>query len=184
MSEPPVMNGPFRIKSTAQVYASPWLTVREDSVIRPGGSDGRFGVVTMRPGSTVVAVDDDDCVLVAREFKYAVGRETVELVSGGLDEGESPLDGARRELEEEAGVTARHWTDLGIVDPFTTAISSPNHVFLAQGLERSGASPDEGEVVAIEHIPFEEALAMVMGSEITHGASCVAILKAARRLGR
>lgn len=184
MSESPVMNGPFRIMATTQVYTSPWLAVREDSVIRPGGSEGRFGVVTMRPGSTVVAVDDDDCVLVAREFKFAVGRETIELVSGGLDDGELPLDGARRELEEEAGVTARHWTDLGVVDPFTTVVSSPNHVFLAQGLELSAASPDEGEVVAIERIPFDEALAMVMRSEITHGASCVAILKAARRLGR
>lgn len=183
MTDEPVAYGPFLIRSSVDLYESPWLTLREDEVIRPGGSDGRFAIVTMRPGATVVAVDDDH-VLLAREFKYAVARETLELVSGGLDVGESPLDGARRELEEEAGVTGRTWTNLGVVDPFTTSIHSPNHMFLAQGLEATEVNPDDGEVVAIERIPFDEVVEMVMSGRITHGASCVALLKAARHLGR
>ncbi len=177
-------NGPFVIQSSATIYSSPWLSLREDQVIRPGGHPGRFAIVTMRAGSSVVAIDGQDRILLAREHKYAVEHETLELVSGGIDDSESALEAAQRELREEAGVSATQWTPLGVIDPFTTSVSSPNHLFMARDLRDSTASPDEGEVVTIVRIPFDDAIDMVLRSEITHGASCVAILKAARHLGR
>ena len=152
--------------------------MREDAVTRPDGAPGTFSVVDMLPGSTVLALTADRQVYLVREFKYAVERETLELISGAIEEGESPLDAARRELREECGIEAERWIELGVVDPFTSAIRSPNYMFLALDLTETERCPDDGELVEPILLPFDEALRMVMASEITHGATCVALLKA------
>lgn len=156
--------------------------MREDHVTRPDGRPGVFGIVEMKAGSSVLALTAGGDALLVREFKYAVGRETLEVISGAIEERESPLDAARRELREEAGIEAREWMELGVLDPFTTAIQSPNYIFLARGLSETARTPDDGEFVQPVRVPFERALDMALSAEITHAASVVAILKAARLL--
>jgi 8-oxo-dGTP pyrophosphatase MutT (NUDIX family) len=158
------------------------MRVREDEVIRPGGSVGFFGVVDMVGGSSVLAVDGNDEVYLVREYKYAVGRDSLEVVSGAIDAGETALDAAKRELREEAGLIAAEWQELGTVDPFTTAIRCTNHLFLAKGLSPTPADPDDGEEITIVRVPIEAALNMVLAGEITHASSCILILRAARLL--
>ena len=114
--------GPWTVEETAEVYRTPWVEVVEDKVIRPDGTPGLFTTVRMRPGVSVLALDEEGFVHLTSEYRYAVERESVEVVSGGIDESETPLAAARRELREERGITAREWTDLGAVDPFTSAI--------------------------------------------------------------
>lgn len=170
--------------SSRIVYENKWMSVREDSVIRPGGNKGIFGVVEMVPGSSIVALDDKQHIFLVREFKYAVQRYSLEIISGGLDSDETPLQCAKRELTEELGMEAASWQDLGMIDPFTTAITSPNYMFLAQTLTQGSTNPDKDEELDIVTMPFDEALNLVLTGEITHGASCVAILRTARILGR
>ncbi len=173
-------NGPFRLISRRAVYQNPWIRVDEDRVEHQSGQTGLFGVVHLKPGSTVLAIDAQDRVCVAREFKYGYRADSIELISGGLDEGESPLDAARRELQEEIGFAADTWTDLGVVNAFTTIMHSPNYIFMATGLKPTGdAEQDPWESIEAQWIPFEDAFRMVQDGRITHAASCVAILKAA-----
>jgi ADP-ribose pyrophosphatase len=172
------IKGPFEFLSRKTVYDNPWLRVCEDKVIRPGGGEGYFGVVHMKAGSTVLAISDDGDAYLVKEYKYAVERESLELMSGGLEDEETPLEAARRELKEELGLEAREWIDLGVVDPFTSLINSPNYLFLALGVEEGEPNRDETEVLEVLKVPFAEAVRMVMLSEIRHGASCVLILKA------
>jgi 8-oxo-dGTP pyrophosphatase MutT (NUDIX family) len=170
-------NGPWKIKSSEEKYKNPWLTVREDQVIRPDGKDGIFGVVEMIAGISVLPLDEDGFVYLNRAFHYAIEKSDVETVSGGIDSGEDALTSAKRELKEELGINADEWIDLGIVNPFTTVIKSPAYLYLAKGLHFSQASEvDEG--LELVKVKFEEAVKMVMTSEITHGPSCVLILKA------
>jgi ADP-ribose pyrophosphatase len=176
------IKGPFEFLSRKTVYSNPWLEVYEDKVIRPGGREGYFGVVQMKAGSSVLAITDNNEAYLVKEYKYAIERESVELMSGALEENETPLDGARRELKEELGLEARDWIDLGVVDPFTTLISSPNYMFLALGITEGKRNPDEGEVLEVLKVPFAEVVDMVMRSEISHSASCVLILKAQQYL--
>jgi ADP-ribose pyrophosphatase len=181
---PPRMRGPYKVLSSEPRYRNRWLAVREDRVIRPGGSEGPFGVVEMVDGSSVLAIDDGNNVHLVREFKYALGRDSLEVISGGIDAGETPLAAAQRELREEAGLVAQEWQEMGAIDPFTTAIHCRNHLFLARGLAHGAAAPEDGEELALVTLPFERALAMMLGGEITHAASCVLLLRAARLLGR
>jgi ADP-ribose pyrophosphatase len=107
-----------------------------------------------------------------------VKRETIEVISGGIDKNETALAAAKRELLEEVGVEAKDWVELGSIDPFTTVVSSPNYLFLATGLAHFDPKPNEGEILQRITVPFKKALQMVQSGEITHAASCVLILKA------
>lgn len=172
------MKNPFTLISTREVYTNPWIQVREDSVIRPGGKEGIFGVVTAKDGSTVIALDDENNIYITNEFHYAIAEQKIELISGWRDEWESYLQCAQRELREEAGIEADEWIDLGYIDPFSGIIHCRNYIFLAKNLRYIEAHTDDGEIVNASKIPYQKALEMITNSEITHGASVVAILKA------
>jgi len=177
------MDNPFRLTGSREVYRSRLMRIREDYVVLPKGSSAMFNVAEIRPGSTVLAHDDTRHVHLIREYKWGVNRESVEAISGGMEEGESPLDCARRELVEEGGLEAREWIEMGHLDPFTSHVYSPNYMFLARGLSPAPKALEEGEVIHPFHTPLENALEMVMRSEITHAATAVLILKTARLLG-
>jgi 8-oxo-dGTP pyrophosphatase MutT (NUDIX family) len=173
----PTGPSPFRLVTSREVYRNPWINVREDRVIREGGAEGIFGVVTMRAGSSVLAITDDLQTFLTCEYKYAIARESLEVASGALEDGELPLNAAKRELEEELGLRADEWIDMGRLDPFTTVVSSPNYMFVALGLKATSQKLDAGEVLSIVKLPFLEAVELVSNGRISHGASSVLILK-------
>ena len=176
--------GPFTEVSRETKYRNDWMYVEEARVIRPDKSLGVFGLVYMRSGTTVVALDNSKNVFLVKEFKYAVNRYTVELISGAIEDAENPIDAGIRELREETGYTADKVTYLGVIDPFTTVISSQNHIILAEGLHHQPMPmpTSDGDVVEPFKVPFSTALQMIETGELTHGASCVALLRTARRL--
>lgn len=185
MSEQPLpfSHGPWVVNQRRQAYADPWLQTYADEVTRPDGEPGSYSFTMVKPGVTVLALDDQGVVHLAEEFHYAVGRVTLEAVSGGREPGEEPIDAARRELAEELGLSAAQWTHLGAVDPLTSNVCSPTQLFLAEQLSHGEPSPDGGEVIVRREFPLEEAVAMTFDGRITHGPSCVAILKTALLCG-
>ena len=175
-------HGPWQIVRSHEIYKDAWLEVRKDDVIRPDGAPGTHGVIFLKPGVSVLALDDEKQVYLTEEFHYGVGRLTIEVVSGGREPDESPLAAATRELEEELGIVAGEWIELGSFDPFTTMLSAPAELFLARRLTFGETRQEGTENIRCVKIGFDEALAGVMDGRITHGPSCVVILKAARFL--
>ena len=100
--EPPPTAPVPQLQSSRHVFSNPWLDVREDVLLWPGASERCYGIVTVNPGVTVLALDESTgevwCVW---QYRPAIGRVSLELVGGGTEEGESPLDAAKRELAEE-----------------------------------------------------------------------------------
>jgi ADP-ribose pyrophosphatase len=176
--------GPWKIIKSHDIYQDPWLQVRKDDVIRPDGQPGTHGLVTIKPGVSVLAVDDQQNAYLVEEFHYAIGRTNVEVVSGGRDDKEDPLTAAKRELQEELGIAASDWMDLGMVDPFTSLVVSPTQLFLARGLSMGRPQHEATESIKAHKCTFDEAVSMVLKSEITHGPSCVLILKAGHLLSQ
>lgn len=171
--------GPFWLVSSRQIYKNPWISVREDKVIRPNGKRGIFGIVEAQPGSSVVPVDEYGYCYLIKEYHYGVNKITIELVSGGMDKGESPLRAAKRELLEEAGLKSDRWVYLGTFYPFTTILYSPQYVFLAIGVKKIAIPLEEDrKLIKIIRIPFRKAVKMVLGNKINHAGSTIAILKA------
>jgi ADP-ribose pyrophosphatase len=170
-------NGPWTINERVLKYRNPWIEVTEDQVTRPDGKPGIFGVVKMEPGVSVLPVDDAGFVYLTDEFHYAIEQDSIETVSGAIDDGETPIDAAKRELKEELGIEAGEWIGLGLVNPFTTVIKSPADLFLARKLTFSRAKPEGTEVIKTLKVRFEDAVKMVLESKMTHGPSCILILK-------
>ncbi len=171
--------GPWKVVRSRAVYADPWLDLKVDDVIRPDGRPGTYSVVRVNPGVTVIALDDTRHVHLTEEFHYAVGRVTIEGVSGGCEPSEDAAATARRELREEIGIVAGRWTDLGIVDPFTSNVLSPTRMYLAQELQFVETEREGTETMRRVAVPLAEAVAMVLDGRITHSATCVALLKVA-----
>lgn len=176
------VNNPIRLKSSRPVYEGRLVKLREDTVILPRGTETIYERVEIKHGSSTLAMEDNGDVWLVKEWKYALERPSLEVVSGGIEPGEAPIDAARRELREEAGLSATQWTALGHVDPFTTMLFCPNYLFVAKGLTPVERDPDEAEIMELLRLPLAEAVEKVMANEITHGTSCTLIMKAAERV--
>lgn len=172
-------HGPWNITSSKEVYRDPWLDLRLDQVIRPDGLPGTYSTVRLKPGVCVVAIDDDESLFLTKEFHYAVGRYTVEGVSGGVEADEEPLRAAQRELAEELGIRAKHWRELATIDPFTASVNSPTRLFAAAGLSFQAAENEGTEQIERIHVPFEQAMTWFEDGTITHAPTCITLLKLA-----
>ena len=174
-------HGPWTIHQSQEVYVDPWLHVTRDEVTRPDGAPGSYATVRLKRGVTVIALDQDRTVHLTKEFHYAVGRVTIEAVSGGIEDSESPLIAAERELAEELGWRAAKWTKLGRVDPFTASICSTVDLYIAEQLERCPTAPEGTELIEPVSMKLDEALKLI-GHTITHAPTCVALLMLAQSL--
>lgn len=177
-------HGPWTIVDSREIYRDRWIALRKDDVIRPDGQPGTHCVVHLKPGVSVLALDEDRHVYLTDEFHYGIGRNCLEAVSGGIEPGEDPLLAGQRELQEELGITATNWEPLGVVDPFTTVVVSPTTLYLARGLSWGETNQEGTEQIRCVRLPFDEAVEMVLDGRISHAPTCVLILKAHLRLAK
>ena len=169
--------------SSRSVHEGNLVRLREDRVILPRGTEALYEFVEIKHGSSVLAMEDNGDVWLVLEWKYAVDRPSLEVVSGGIEPGETPVDTAHRELREELGKSAGELIPLGHVDPFTTMLRCPNYLFLARGLGDAPRDPEEAESnMELHRMPFQQAYDLAVRGDITHGSSCVAIFRAAEWL--
>ncbi len=176
-------HGPWLIHQRRDVYQDAWIHLTRDEVTRPDGKPGHHSILKLKPGVCVIAMDDQDHLYLTEEFHYAVGRVTLEGVSGGIEAGEDPLQAAGRELEEEIGLRAAHWTDLGSCDPFTAIVNSPTRLYLARELTFVPDAPEGTERIRRVRMAWPLALAAVQDSTISHAPTALAIMKAYYLLG-
>ncbi len=170
-------NGPWTIRETNQKYRDSYIKVTVDQVIRPDGELGTYSTVEMKPGIAVLPLDKDGIVHLTRQFRYSLGKESIEVVCGAIEDNEPPLEAAKREIEEEVGIKAEEWINLGILDLDTSIIHCPVHLFLAKQLTFTATNQEGTETIEKFKVPFEQAVQMVMDSQITHSPSCALILK-------
>ena len=175
----------WETRSTREVYANRWIRVREDEVLRPDGTEGIYGVVEVRqPAVFVVAVTDDDRVLLVTLYRYTNGTTSVEVPAGGSD-GEDLEAAARRELLEETGYVAEVWTHLGVQYSLNGVADARCEVFLARGLIRApeGAELQAEGITAVTAHPWSDVRRMVRDGTIKDSETVGALMLAALELG-
>lgn len=177
-------HGAWTIKSSEKVYADEFVEFWVDETLKPDGEPGRRATLRMKPGVAVLALDEEGFAHLIKTFRYAVGKECVEVVQGSTEGDEEPDVAARRELKEELGVESCELTDLGLVDAITSQVFSPARLFLARALRFGEPEPESIETLKPFKVEFEEAVRMVMDGRITQGISCTLILKASRLLSK
>ena len=160
--------GPWKVKSTENIYKNPWIRVDEDQVITPGGTNGIYGVIKALDGVCVVSIDERDIIHIVKEFKYAVNAYCLEGVCGGIEEGHTPEQTAHKELQEELGIQAKSLEYLGGFDTFTSIVQCTMHLYIARGLSFSEHAHEDTEVIEHYSLPLKEAYAMTESGEINH----------------
>ncbi|WP_460773304.1 NUDIX domain-containing protein [Microbacterium sp. GXF7504] len=175
------------VVSSELVYTGAVWEVRDDTVRYNGGSIRRQYVA--HPGAAaVIALDADGRVLLIQQYRHPIRHRDWEVPAGLLDvDGESPLDTARRELAEEADLSADRWDEL--VSVFTTPGGNDEvvHIFLARGLHPVGeafAREDEEADMRLEWVPLADAVDAVMAGRMRNGILATGVLAVAERLRR
>jgi 8-oxo-dGTP pyrophosphatase MutT (NUDIX family) len=154
------------------------ITVTTDDVVLPNGHRATLEVIRHPGGAAVVALDSQRRVCLLKQYRYVADGWIWELPAGKLEPNEPPLETAKRELIEEAGISASHWESLG------TALSSPGvlaevlHLFYATGLEPNTAAHEHSEIIEVHWIPFDEAYEWAMNGQIRDAKTIVALARA------
>lgn len=186
LTTPVSSRNPWRTLDTRVVYANSWITVREDSVIRPDGQPGIYGVVEILPSVGIVALTDRDEIALVSQWRYTLGKMSLEIPTGGSEAGETILEAAGRELAEEAGLDAATWTPLGSIDNSNGITTDVSHIFLARALAPlpGGQRRQGDEQIEVVWMPFDEAVEAALAGDITESVSVAGILKAALLFSR
>ncbi|GAA3664008.1 NUDIX domain-containing protein [Microbacterium marinilacus] len=138
--------------------------------------------------AAVVALDDDDRVLLIQQYRHPIRARDWEIPAGLLDvEGEDPLEAAQRELAEEVDLVADHWEKLARMAPTPGGSDEVIHLYLATGLSDAPEAFDrDGEEadIRLAWVPIEEAVSAVLGGEVANGAMMLGVMLAAERVRR
>ena len=154
----------------------------EDSLSWPDGLAGLEVVVEGPSASFIVPVFDDGSTVLVGQWRHAWDAWSWEVPAGRLDGDEDPLEAARRELREEAGLEAAAWTELGLIHGWAAGAVDA-HLFLARDLAEVGRALEPYERdMEMRRLPLAQALDVALGGEMLHASSISALCRAARAL--
>ena len=176
-------HNPWRTLSTEVKYHNPWISVREDQVLNPGGGRGIYGVVSMKNKALgIVPVDADGNTWLVGQYRYPLNEYSWEIPMGGGLLEHDILESAQRELKEETGLTAARWTRIARLHTSNSVTDEEGFVYLAEDLTAGEVEPEETEDLRLWKLPLAEAVRMVMDDRITDGVSVAGLLKAEKVL--
>ena len=176
----------YEVLDSARVYQGGVIAVRRDEVTMPGDATAVRDVVEHPGAVAVVALDEQDRVVVVRQYRHPVGRELDELPAGLLDkDGEPAVESAKRELAEEAGLAADEWSVL--VDLLTSPGMSneASRIYLARGLHevhRDIQEHEEAEMTSFR-VPLDELVAGVLSGRYENSLLVAGVLATAAAAG-
>jgi 8-oxo-dGTP pyrophosphatase MutT (NUDIX family) len=171
---------------TKIVYQNSFITVHDDNVITPAGTSTTYAWVETAPAVFAVAIEDSGKVVLVKQLRYTTGQPSWELPAGGTD-GDDPLAAAQRELAEEAQLHADKWVQLsGELYPWVSLGTERNSVFIARGLHKAQNPPADTDdfVLEVKSFSWDELKEMIKNSELNHGQSIAALMRAGLHLGR
>ena len=160
-----------------EIFAGRVIRVTLDTVRLENGHTSTREVVHHHGGACIMPVTDNDEIYMVRQFRYALGEEVWELPAGKLEKDEDPFAAAKRELEEECGLTADEYTFLGVLYPTVGYDSEKIYIWMARGLHKTGQHLDDDEFLDVHKVPFEKALAMVEDNTIRDSKTIAGILR-------
>ena len=160
-----------------RLYDGKVLNLRRDIVRLENGATATREVVEHNGGVGVLAIDEQNRVLMVRQYRYGIGRVSLEIPAGKREAGEDPALCGRRELEEETGCIAGDFQPFGSLDVSPAYDSEVIYLFLARALTPAAQNLDEDELLTVEYIPLAQALSLCMDGTITDAKTVIALLR-------
>lgn len=154
--------------SSEYLIRRPWLTARKDKVQLPTGAIiDEYYVLEYPDWINVIAITPDDRFVFVRQYRYALGKTVNEICAGVCEEGESPLETARRELLEETGYGGGEWESWMTLSANPSTMTNITHCFIAKGVTcQTGQHLDKGEDIEIRLFTRKEVKDMLGNGEI------------------
>ena len=188
-TEKPAVQETAQLISSETVYQGPLFRVQHDTLIEPGSKPGdkpsERDVIRHNGSVVILAIDTrkskkNPWIVVERQYRHAAGQFLWELPAGKLEAGEDPLEGAKRELAEETGYSAKKWKPL--VEYFASPgfLGEQMKVFLAEGLVAGDAHPEADEDIDFRLVKLSELLKMIEKGAIKDGKTLTSVLLYAR----
>lgn len=170
---------PWTILGTETKYENPWLRIDEHNVLNPAGNKGIYGTVHHKHiAVAILALDENGNTWIVGQHRFPFGSFEWEIIEGGCPEGELPLDTAKRELKEEAGLEAEHYELILEMQLSNSKTDEISYSYLAKGITFTGVTPEEDEQLTIRQIPFSELYEMCLNGTIKDALSIATVLKA------
>jgi ADP-ribose pyrophosphatase len=174
-------DGSWRTLERSYLYRNPWCAFRVDEVVLPGGAEIEYGVLESKGFAAVVPLTDGGDVVLVRQWRQPLGSFTLELPSGGVNQGEDAREAARRELFEETGFRAAELDHLVSVHTSTGRTTEICYLFRSRAVrDPEGPCPEPTEFIYVVEMPLEEALEGILGGGITDAATVLGLLWSGR----
>jgi ADP-ribose pyrophosphatase len=176
-----------RVLSKKTIFRGRVFTVASERLKEPGGIVVQREIVRHGPSVVILAVEDsgpEPRVVLEGQYRHAAGDFLWELPAGSVDQGESLLAAARRELLEETGYRAKQWSRALHFYPSPGFLDETMTVYLARGLTPGTAHPEADEFIVCHLMPLPELLEMVLSGKVCDGKTIAGVLWLAERLRR
>jgi ADP-ribose pyrophosphatase len=162
--------------SSAPVWQGHFLNVVRDTVALPSGAQASREYI-IHPGAVMIlAMHDDGRLVMERQYRHPMGRVMWEFPAGKLDPGESVLDCARRELQEETGIRAREWARAGVLHPVISYSTEFIEVWFARGLSQGPRRLDDEEFLEVNTATPAQLMDACREGAITDAKTLVGVL--------
>lgn len=172
------------IESSETMFRGRILEVNVERVRLPNGRTAPLEIAHHPGGAAIVALDSTGRVCLLRQYRHAAQGWIWELPAGKIDDGEPPIVTARRELAEEAGMSAGAWVSLGGVLSSPGVFTEVVHLYLATHLTQVAATPEDHEVFSVTWVPWQQAVLLAERGLISDGKSVSGLLRSRRFLAR
>jgi ADP-ribose pyrophosphatase len=169
------------VLSSEVVYEGPLFRVHHDRIVEPGGLESERDVIRHNGSVVILAMDKsknkrDPWIVMERQYRHAANQFLWELPAGKLDAGEDPVAGAKRELAEETGYSAKKWSQLVEYYPSPGFLGEPMKLFLAEGLVAGEARPEEDERIDFRLVRLSDILKLIEKGGIHDGKTLSGVL--------
>src|SRR5882672_43875 len=166
----------MKIISSVKKYSNDLFSVTEEHAVEPGGFEIKRAIVQHKGSAVMMAVDDRKRILLVRQYRLPARQSLWELPAGRLDEGETPLQAAKRELAEETGYRARKWKKLVSFYPSPGYVGEKMTIFLATGLTAGKPQPMDDERIEARWFQAAEIERMLRSGKISDGKTMIGYL--------
>lgn len=165
-----------KILSTELLYNGRTLKLRVDTIKLPTGRKTIREIVEHSDSVAIIAIDNNNSVLLVKQFREAIGKELLEIPAGGIDPGEDPMDTARRELQEETAYLPKKLAKLGGFYSTPGFCNEYLHLYLATDLTPSQLYADDTEGIILTRVPVSHIHRLITSGTICDGKSIAGLL--------